>query len=350
MIKILISLLPVFIFLIILLYMDSYKLVKIITVLQIILVGFIAAFISLVNNKFLLDNLPMNITTYARYIAPVVEETAKASFMIYLISRKKIGFMIDAAIYGFAIGAGFAFVENIYYLSVVESSSIFLWIIRGFGTAVMHGGTTAIFSILAKNLFDRATDMKSTDSFSGLFNKIVFHFRLFAFVPGLLAAIVIHSLFNHLLLPAFIITILQLILLPALIVFTFYRSEHALRDWMETGLDNDVKLLEQIDNGVFSESHAGQYLLSLQNKFEGTVLVDMLCLIKIHVELSIKAKGVLLMKKVGLPIIIEQDVKDKLSELEYLEKNIGKTGKLAVAPIFHTNAKDLWQLNLLGKK
>jgi hypothetical protein len=76
----------------------------------------------------------------------------------------------------------------------------------------------------------------------------------------------------------------------------------------------------------------------------------MLCLIKIHVELSIKAKGVLLMKKVGLPIIIEQDVKDKLNELKYLEKSIGKTGKLAVAPIFHTDTKDLWQLYLLGMK
>lgn len=350
MIKILISLLPVFIFLIFLMYLDSYKLVKIMTVVQIILIGFISAFVSLVINKFLLDNLPINLTTYARYIAPIVEETAKAAFIIYLIYSKKIGFMIDAAIYGFAIGAGFAFVENIYYLSVVESSSIFLWIIRGFGTAVMHGGTITIFAILAKNLFDRANDLRDKDQLHGFVYKFIYRSKFFVFFPGLLAAIIIHSLFNHLLLPAFLITVLQLILLPLLILVTFYRSERVLKEWMESGLDNDVKLLEQIDNGVFSESHAGQYLFSLQDKFEGTVLADMLCLIKIHVELSIKAKGVLLMKKVGLPIIIEQDVKDKLNELKYLEKSIGKTGKLAVAPIFHTDTKDLWQLYLLGMK
>ncbi len=350
MIKILISLLPVFIFLIILMYLDSYKLVKIMTVLQIILIGFISAFVSLVINKFLLDNLPINLTTYARYIAPIVEETTKAAFIIYLIYSKKIGFMIDAAIYGFAIGAGFAFVENIYYLSVVESSSIFLWIIRGFGTAVMHGGTITIFAILAKNFFDRVSDSRDKDQLHGFFYNFIYRSKFFVFLPGLLAAIIIHSLFNHLLLPAFLITVLQLILLPLLILITFYRSERALKEWMESGLDNDVRLLEQIDNGVFSESHAGQYLFSLQDKFEGTVLADMLCLIKIHVELSIKAKGVLLMKKVGLPIIIEQDVKDKLNELKYLEKSIGKTGKLAVAPIFHTDTKDLWQLYLLGMK
>jgi RsiW-degrading membrane proteinase PrsW (M82 family) len=34
-------------------------------------------------------------------------------FNFFLISRKKIGFMIDAAIYGFAVGAGFSMMENI---------------------------------------------------------------------------------------------------------------------------------------------------------------------------------------------------------------------------------------------
>jgi hypothetical protein len=32
-----------------------------------------------------------------------------------------------------------------------------------------------------------------------------------------------------------------------------------------------------------------------------------------------------------------------------LEKNIGKTGKLAIAPFLHTGSRDLWQLHLLGQ-
>lgn len=333
MIKILISLLPVFIFLLILIYLDSYKLVKITNVILLIFIGFVAAILSFVINDFLLANLSVEVATYARYIAPVIEEILKASFIIYTIRKKKIGFMVDAAIYGFAIGAGFAFIENIYYLNVIESSNIFLWIIRGFGTAVMHGGTTAIFSILTKNLFDRSDKVK-----------------MLYFIPGLISAILIHSFFNHLLLPAIAITILQLIFLPLLIIFTFHKSEQALKDWMEIGLNNDVQILEQIDNGIFSESHAGQYLLSLQSRYSGTILADMLCLIKIHSELSIRAKGVILMRKVGLPVIIEDEVKEKLEELRYLEKNIGPTGRLAIAPIFNISTKDLWQLYMLGLK
>ena len=267
-----------------------------------------------------------------------------------MISKKKIGFMVDAVIYGFAIGAGFAFIENIYYLNVVESSNIFLWIIRGFGTAVMHGGTTAIFAILTKNLYDRSDKFKFMSYLPALIYAILYHSLFLIFMPGLFSAIVIHSLFNHLLLPAVAITVLQLFLLPALIMFVFHRNEMALRNWLETGLDNEVRLLEQIDKGIFSESHAGQYLLSLKNKFSGTVLADMLCLIKIHLELSIRAKGVLLLRKVGLPVIIEEEIKDKLEELKYLEKSIGPTGKLAVSPIFSTSTRDLWQLYMLGLK
>jgi RsiW-degrading membrane proteinase PrsW (M82 family) len=350
MVEILVSLLPVFIFLLILIYLDSYKLVKINTVLFVILIGCATGLLSYIINKALLNFLQIDITTYARYIAPIIEESLKAAFIIYMISKKKIGFMVDAVIYGFAIGAGFAFIENIYYLSVVESSSIFLWIIRGFGTAVMHGGTTTIFSIITKNIFDRSDKIKVVNYLPGLISAALYHSLFLVFMPGLFSAIIIHSVFNQLLLPAVAITVLQLFLLPVLIIFVFHRSEVALRDWMETGLDKEVQLLEQLDNGKFSESHAGQYLLSLQDKFSGTVLVDILCSIKIHLELSIKAKGVLLMRKAGLPVVIEEDVKDKLNELKYLEKSIGPTGKLAVAPIYKMSTMDLWQLYMLGLK
>lgn len=332
MIRILLSLLPVLVFLISLIYFDSFKLVKITNVIIAICFGFAAALLSYFINSELIPLSRFNISVYARYIAPIIEESLKSIFIIYMISKKKIGFMVDALIYGFAVGTGFAFVENIYFLSSVESSGIFLWIIRGFGTAVMHGGTIAIFSILTKNLHDRDVN------------------PFLLYLPGLLAAIIIHSFFNHLLLPAIIITIMQLIILPLLIVYTFYKSEQALRDWMETGLDNDVRLLEQIDNGIFSETHAGQYLLSLQNKFSGPILVDMLCLIKIHMELSIRAKGVLLMKKAKLPVVFQDEVKEKFDELKYLEKSIGPVGKLAVAPIFQIKTRELWQLYFLGLK
>jgi protease PrsW len=73
----------------------------------------------------------------------------------------------------------------------------------------------------------------------------------------------------------------------------------------------------------------------------------MICMIKIHIELSIKAKGVILLRKGGLKVKIDDEVREKLEELKYLENSIGTTGKLAVSPIFNQSTKDLWQIHML---
>ena len=341
MIRIAISLLPVFVFLMALIYLDSFKLVKIYLILKTILAGCIAAIVSYFINRFLLNNLSLELTTYTKYVSPFIEESLKASFIIYLLSKNKTGFMVDSAIYGFAVGAGFAFIENIYFLSSLNQPNLIIWFIRGFGTAVMHGGTTTIFAIVTKNIIDRKKELK-------FFQKKIYLFSLiWQYLPGLIFAIAIHSFFNHFVFSPVLLTALQLVILPVIIVYVFYRSEILLKKWMETGMDNDVQLLAQINEGKFSESHVGEYLLSLQNKFSGTVLADMFCLIRIRLELAIKAKGVLLMKEAGIPVVSDDEVKEKLNELKYLEKNIGSTGMLTLSPIFHSSTRDLWQLYIL---
>ncbi len=309
--------------------MDSFKLLKPFMIFKMIIFGCIAAGLSYLLNKWLIENNWISLNEYTRFIAPIIEETSKAGFVLYFISKKKIGFMVDAAICGFAVGAGFSLIENIYYLEVLQNSNIFLWIIRGFGTAVMHGSSTAIFAIISKFLIDRFE-----------------HHKMYFFLPGLAAAILIHSLFNQFFFTPIIQTAAQLIVLPIIVYFVFQKSEAALRDWMETGLDTDVELLELINEGKISETHIGRYLESLRHKFNGTVLVDMLCYLRIYLELAARAKGLLMMKEAGIGLIIEEDVKEKLRELEYLEKNIGTTAKLTLTPIIPSMARDGWQLNL----
>jgi RsiW-degrading membrane proteinase PrsW (M82 family) len=342
MIRILISLLPVSVFLAALIYSDSFKLIKTSLILQTISAGIIAAVLSYLINSYLLGHLDIEHGTYTRYISPLIEESLKASFIIYLLSRQKVGFMIDAAIYGFAIGAGFALVENIYYLNAIDQTNLIIWFIRGFGTAVMHGGTTAIFAIITKNIMDRKKEFKLYELIPGFLFVILYH--LF---PGLLFAMGIHSFFNHFIFAPVILTILQLIILPAIIVYVFYRSEIILKNWLESGMDTDVELLEQINEGKLSETHIGQYLTSLQNNFSGEVIVDMIAYIRNHLELAVEAKGVIMLKQAGLPVSIDEETRDKFKELKYLEKSIGQTGKLAISPILHTSTRDLWQLYML---
>jgi len=331
--KILASLLPVFLFLAALVFLDSYKLVKLRLILLTLLAGAIVAVVCLLINSWALQRFAWEVSFYSRYIAPVIEEACKAIYLFYLVRSEKIGFMVDAAIHGFAIGAGFAFVENIYYLQSLQSANLFLWIIRGFGTAIMHGGTTAILGIIAKGLSER---------------HVSDHMRFF--LPGLGLAVLIHSFFNHFLLPPVLSTVSLLIALPLIIIVVFAQSEKATRHWLGIGFDTDMELLEMIDSGKIAETKIGAYLQSLKEHFPGTMVADMLCLLRIHVELAMRAKGTLLMRGAGFRLALDPEIKEKFDELKYLEKSLGKTGQLAIAPFLHTRSRDLWQLYMLGKK
>ncbi len=238
--------------------------------------------------------------------------------------------MVDGAIHGFAIGAGFACVENMYYLHELENPNLLLWIIRGFGTAVMHGGTTAIFGVISKDLSDRLPKL-----------------GLGVFVPGLLVGAAIHSFFNLSLLSPVMETFLVIVLLPLLFMLVFKRSEDATRRWLGVGLDADMEILRLIMTEDLSESHIGKYLHSLKEKFSGEVIVDMLCMLRLHTELAIRSKGVLMLREAGFRSMPDAETVEKFKELEYLQKSIGKTGKLAVKPFLHTSSRDLWQIYML---
>src|SRR5437867_3167758 len=147
-----IGFLPVLALLAALLAIDSYKLVRPRAVAGSLAGGALAAaacwaFTALAGARIGLDD-----AAYSRWIAPPIEETAKALVVVLLFRSQRIGFLVDAAIHGFAIGTGFAVVENAHYWAALPGAGPGTWIVRGFGTALMHGGTTGILAITAKTL------------------------------------------------------------------------------------------------------------------------------------------------------------------------------------------------------
>ena len=73
----------------------------------------------------------------------------------------------------------------------------------------------------------------------------------------------------------------------------------------------------------------------------------MMCLLRLHAELAIRAKGVLMMREAGFDATPDPTLKSTFDEVLYLERSIGKTGLRAIAPFLHTSTRDLWQLNML---
>jgi len=329
--RMLLGLAPVSLFLLGLVLLDSYKLVRPRLVVFLLGSGILAALLSLVINQWLASRFNLDMRTLARFAAPAVEESLKGLPVLVLLKRRRIGFLVDAAICGFALGAGFALAENIYYFQALPGSALTLWVVRGFGTAVMHGGTTAILGMVAKTLIEHSD-----------------HEPAWRALPALFLAVAIHAGFNQFFFPPMVSALVVIALLPPALMFTFERSERRLRSWLGSGFDLDAELIGAIRGGSFAETPTGLYLQSLANHFQGPVLADMLCYIRLYAELSMRAKGMLMLRENGLPVPSDPQMPEKLAEFDFLRKSIGRTGQLALAPILQASAEDIWQLRLLG--
>ncbi len=210
--------------------MDSFKLVPMRFVVQALAGGALAALIALALHLRLIDSARRpDPARHARRSRRSSKNCSNSRFVIYAVPFRRVGFPVDAAIVGFAVGTGFALVENTYYLLALESAGVLLWLVRGFGAAILHGTATAIAAIIAQALAARRHGQG---------------WRVF--VPGALAAIAIHGIYNQFVFPPVVATLLLLIVLPPLLLGIFTRSERATREWMSAGLDLDVELLKLV--------------------------------------------------------------------------------------------------------
>jgi hypothetical protein len=99
--------------------------------------------------------------------------------------------------------------------------------------------------------------------------------------------------------------------------------------------------------GQVSGTPVGRYLTAVRSRFAPEVIVDMMCLLRLRAELAIRAKGILMMREAGFDPEPDPTLKDKLDEVRYLQRSIGRTGLLALQPFLHTNTRDLWQMTVL---
>jgi RsiW-degrading membrane proteinase PrsW (M82 family) len=122
-------------------------------------------------------------------VAPIIEETSKGTGVLLISGRREFRGMLNGILYGFAIGMGFAFIENWLYFAVnaspVASGGVVEWaytiLYRSFIDSLGHGCFTGI-----------------TGGFVGYFKsrQLVENFAFDGFRRGLPIAIAMHSTFN----------------------------------------------------------------------------------------------------------------------------------------------------------
>lgn len=324
------TLAPVLAYLLFLKLLDSFAIVRWKLLLLMALAG-----VAICGISFLIsyreDLLPLP------YYAPVLEEALKGAVVVYLIARKRIVFMSEALCYGGAVGGGFAFLENIIFVTMVPDMGVASALYRGLGTALMHTGCTALV----------ATQLVAMKEQNGIGKcaplKIVAAFAL---------PLLIHAVFNMFLLPVLVQLFITIIIFLGLFQAVSSYNEKKIFQWMDSSLTDHADLLLSMKKGELTDTPSGRYILSIKEQFDPEVLFDMLCYIQLYLELIIEAKSRMLLADVGMddPSTPEQitERKAKVDELVTLRKNIGRTGERALRPIVELSDADLKVLGING--
>lgn len=325
-----IALTPVLVFFAALLYLDSYSLVSFREVVATLLAGVLLCLAALEVNGFAIGFLHLDFTDYSQRIAPIVEESLKACALIYFFARNRIGFLIDAAIMGFSVGAGFALVENIYLLHALPQADIGVWLIRGFGTAVMHSGATALFAMLAQWLIERRVRPIAL-----------------AFIPALVAAIALHAAFNLLGSTPLAATVVLLFASPIALILVFSKSEHAVHQWLLSDYESHQHLLDTLKSGTFGDDEGGRILASLAGKLAPDKLKDVFAYMQIHTELVLRAEKLSLAREKGEKLAVTAEDESRFRQMHALERRMGRTALMTIRRHLHSSRRELWELNEL---
>jgi RsiW-degrading membrane proteinase PrsW (M82 family) len=122
-------------------------------------------------------------------VAPVVEETAKGLGLLILAGHHEFDSMFDGILFGFAVGMGFAAIEN------------WLYFASNAGPVTMGGVVPWVYLILYRSLLGSLSHgcfTAATGAVIGYFKsrESLTRYTLFAFFLGLPVAMVMHGAFN----------------------------------------------------------------------------------------------------------------------------------------------------------
>jgi RsiW-degrading membrane proteinase PrsW (M82 family) len=318
---------PVALFVVALERLDSFKLVRIRTVLGAVLLGMAAAAASYAASAATLDLLQLPFSDYSRFVAPFLEEALKCAVVIWFFSRNRIGFMID----GLAVGAGFGAAENIYYAYVFPEANVGVWMVRGLGTAIMHAGVTALFAVCAQVLRERHEEEGAA-----------------AYLPGFLVAASLHLIFNQFTSWPLLSAAGTVVALPLALLLVFDKSEHEAHSWLIHDYESLEHLLEDIRSGQFAHSEAGRFILSLVGRFGSGVDLLVFEYIKLYTELVLQAEKLLLAKESGEKAVsMPAETHAKFLRLHTLERKIGATVMAVLWPHLKFTRRELFELHQL---
>ena len=324
------SLLPIIIYILVVYKIDHFALVNKRRLLQLVVGGMLMALVCFGLFSWLDGVLPDG-------AHPVVEEGVKALPLLVLAGRKQMVFFIDSVICGAAVGGGFSILENLFYLVLGQEAGLGSMLFRGLEVALIHIGCSAVVAaglVLVVRQTERWRSRLGVKPFD-----VVMTFLL------LVAAIAVHVCHNQLHFNPVMQFVSVLSVMGGLLAWTYFYDVDMIHRWLDRGLDEQIQLFQSIQRGQLIHTPTGIFLESVKASFPPLVYFDIICYVRLHAELSVTAKVRFLMRESGmLPPLGEnerQQVLAKYQEFKQMEKNMGASAMMTIAPVVKLHPADV---------
>jgi RsiW-degrading membrane proteinase PrsW (M82 family) len=328
-----VALVPVLLMALLFVWLDVFKLMSPWEMIACLLLGMVAALAAWPVSGRMIDALPMGYSGYSRLVAPWIEEALKGLALALLFVTNRIGFKLDAIISGFTIGAGFSVIENIFYLARFPELATSVWLVRGLGTAVMHGAATAILATAAHQLCERALRQEGGGGFNPLW-----------LIPGFALASLIHLVFNQFPHRPMEVMLVTFVVAPIVLIGLMRLGEGQTHRWLAEESEAHRRWLEEWRSGGFPADASGQRIkaLAARVKPEQAALLRDYCIVK--AELVLAAEEELLDRDRYIEPAERERLRATFARLEEIKQAIGRVGYAALSRQLPFSANDEWEL------
>ena len=331
------ALVPVLLLTLVFVWLDVFKLMSRSEILTLLVLGGLVAGITYPISGAFLDTLPIGFNLYSRFVAPWIEEALKTAVIITLFRFNRIGIKLDAVITGFAVGAGFSVVENILYLLRFENLPPQVWMVRGLGTAIMHGTTMAILAAIAQEFAERNLHAAARD----------YRFNPLWFVPGFLVAVAIHTIFNQFPSQPMLAMLGTLVLAPIALIGIFQFGTKEADEWLAKEEAQHRALVETLHLGTFPDDPQWKKVADLAERLGPNGKATVRDYVTVLSELILSGESAFLNKTDEKLLSQDNGLNEKFDRLAELQKLLGKSTLHALTSLLPFSRNDYWELKEL---
>ena len=334
------ALVPVLVLLAVFVWLDAFKLMSLKEIAVLLVLGGLGALAAWPVAGRFIDTLPIGFSGYSRFVAPWIEEAIKAAIMILLFRRNRIGYKLDAVISGFAIGAGFSVLENIIYLVRFPDYGAGTWLVRGLGTAVMHGTTLALLAAAAHEFAERETRDAAGD----------FDFRLWWFLPGYLVAVALHTAFNQFPDRPMLAMMGAIVVAPVALIAIFSFGTAEAERWLAVERAEHQVQLEALRAVRWPDTAAGAKVAALASRVDPETANRIGRYWELQAYLVVEAEQAMMEEAAGDVTLDRAQIRAAFAELEGLRRALGRSTYSALRAALPFSRNDEWELSELKQR